>query len=64
MWNNIFAGSMLVEIYVCNDCGKVEFYTETGDDTETLPQKNCPKCDRKHDFDYPKCPFCKYSYFN
>ena len=29
---------------------------------DRLPQKRCPKCDRLHDFDYPKCPFCKYDY--
>ena len=29
---------------------------------EGLPQKMCPKCGKMHDFDYPKCPFCKYDY--
>ena len=23
-----------------------------------LPQKICPKCNKNHDFDYPKCPYC------
>ena len=23
---------------------------------------DCPNCGKKHDFDYPKCPFCKYEY--
>ncbi|MBQ8396937.1 MAG: hypothetical protein IJX53_01915 [Clostridia bacterium] len=23
-----------------------------------LPQKTCPACGRKYDFDYPKCPHC------
>ncbi len=23
-----------------------------------LPQKTCPVCGRKYDFDYPKCPHC------
>ena len=22
----------------------------------------CPNCGKKHNFDYPKCPFCKYDY--
>lgn len=31
--------------------------------SEELPQKKCPKCGKAHDFDYPKCPFCDFSYF-
>lgn len=27
---------------------------------DVLPQKVCPKCGEKHDFDYPKCPHCGY----
>ena len=27
---------------------------------ETLPQKTCPQCGKKHDFDYPQCPHCGY----
>ena len=27
-----------------------------------MPQKKCPRCGRKHDFDYPKCPYCKHDY--
>lgn len=23
-----------------------------------LPQKTCPNCGEKYDFDYPKCPHC------
>lgn len=33
------------------------------EDTSELPQKICPKCGNKHDFDYPKCPKCKYEYY-
>ncbi len=29
---------------------------------DSLPQKTCPKCGDRHDFDYPKCPKCKYIY--
>lgn len=29
---------------------------------EDLPQKECPGCGKKHDFDYPKCPFCGFDY--
>ncbi len=29
---------------------------------ESLPQRQCPRCGKSHDFDYPQCPFCEYSY--
>lgn len=29
---------------------------------DTLPQRVCPKCGKKHDFDYPHCPHCGYDY--
>lgn len=25
-------------------------------------QRTCPKCGKSHDFDYPKCPYCKFNY--
>jgi hypothetical protein len=31
-------------------------------DGNQIPQKNCPDCNKKHDFDYPKCPYCDYQY--
>ena len=30
--------------------------------TEDLPQRACPECGRKHDFDYPACPHCGHDY--
>ena len=27
-----------------------------------MPQKKCPVCGKEHDFDYPKCPYCKHDY--
>ena len=27
-----------------------------------IPQVRCPSCGKCHDFDYPKCPCCDYSY--
>ena len=53
-------GAMELEIYSCPDCGKVEFFQSTGD--EQLPQVKCPRCGKVHDFDYGRCPFCKYEY--
>lgn len=58
---NLLAGAMEVDIYACKTCGKLEFFMAEGIEDE-LPQKECPKCGKKHDFDYPKCPFCKYEY--
>lgn len=58
---NLFAGAMTVDIYTCPACGKIEFYLAE-DKENDIPQKQCPNCGKKHDFDYPKCPFCKYKY--
>lgn len=27
-----------------------------------IPQVRCPRCGRRHDFDYPKCPYCENEY--
>ena len=59
---NLFAGAIEVDIYSCPDCGKIEFIL-ADDKEEGLPQKQCPNCGKRHDFDYPRCPFCKYDYF-
>jgi len=62
-WSNIFAGSLKVSIHICRDCGKVEFYSNyLKENSDALPQKSCPNCGSIHDFDYPKCPDCKYKY--
>ncbi len=60
---NLLAGAMEVDIYSCPECRKLEFFLS--DDTEnSMPQKRCPKCGKMHDFDYPKCPFCKHDYYS
>ena len=28
-----------------------------------MPLKKCPTCGREHDFDYPRCPYCKHDYY-
>ena len=61
---NLVAGGLKVDIFVCPNCRKLEFFlaeNETLDD-ET-PKKTCPECGAVHDFDYPKCPKCKHEYF-
>lgn len=58
---NLIAGAMEVDIYTCPNCRKIEFFlSDSGN--EGLLQKQCPNCGKWHDFDYPKCPFCKYDY--
>ncbi len=59
--SNLLAGAMEVDIYCCPECRKLEFFSADAVEEE-LPQKKCPKCGKMHDFDYPKCPFCKYDY--
>lgn len=59
--SNLLAGAMEVDIYSCPKCGKLEFFLSDAEG-EGLAQKQCPNCGKQHDFDYPKCPFCKYDY--
>ncbi len=61
-FSNLLAGALEVNIYMCEGCGKIEFYSDEPIEEE-LMQKECPNCGKMHDFDYPKCPFCKYDYF-
>ena len=60
-WSNLMAGALEVEIHICTKCGKVDFYAnQNATKDESLPQSTCPNCGRFHDFDFPKCPHCKY----
>lgn len=63
---NLISGALDVGIYCCDKCGKYEFFQIDSEEVEKaeneLPQKTCPKCGKEHDFDYYKCPFCKYEY--
>ena len=62
-WPNILAGALLVDIYTCPNCGKIEFFQAEEIQAEKLAQRRCPRCGKQHDFDYAKCPFCKYDYY-
>jgi len=60
---NLLSGALETDIYICPRCRKLEFYSECTElQSDTLPQKTCPVCGAIHDFDYPKCPKCKYDY--
>lgn len=61
---NLVSGALEVELFSCPHCGKLEFFqAERTEDEAQLPQKKCPRCGQSHDFDSPKCPFCKYNYY-
>ena len=52
-------------LFVCPECGKIEFFKTDAKDESTegsLPQRSCPKCGSTHDFDYGRCPVCRYEY--
>lgn len=63
---NLIADALDVSIMACPRCGKLEFFsgdaagTAAGD--SDLPQRTCPVCGSRHDFDYLKCPLCGYVY--
>ena len=58
---NLLAGALEVDIYTCSDCGSIEFFQPDYEDDQ--PTVICPNCGNRHDFDYPKCPFCKHDYY-
>ena len=63
---NLIAGALETDIYCCPQCGKLEFFVSTmsdGEESEHLPQKECPDCGLSIDFDYPKCPCCGHVFF-
>ena len=60
---NLLAGGLEVGIWVCPACGKLEFYS-TAAAPEPMPTKTCPNCGKIHDFDYPKCPYCGFHYYD
>lgn len=32
-------------------------------DQDTISKIICPSCDREHEMDYPKCPYCGHNNF-
>lgn len=69
--SHLVSGALPVEIYACPECGKLELYraeksTERDDgyfEGDEIPTRICPNCGDEHDFDYPKCPKCKFDYY-
>ena len=64
--SHLIHGALELEVYICPQCGKMEFYAPektAGHSLEDLPQKQCPRCGKRYDFDYPKCPYCDFDYY-
>lgn len=59
---NLIEGSLSVEVYSCSNCGKIEFFMPKSNEDE-IALRQCPKCGKMHEYDDPKCPFCKYNYY-
>ena len=45
-------------------CGAKEAPVADEAPAEDIPKRTCPVCNTVHDFDYPKCPKCKYDYYS
>ena len=65
---NLLAGALEVDLYVCTGCGRLEFFASEHDrepdqfHNRLLPEKECPACGLRIDFDYPKCPCCGHEF--
>lgn len=60
---NLLSGALEVAIYTCPSCRKIELFQTMQEACDNaIAQQTCPNCGKMHDMDYPKCPFCKYSY--
>ena len=60
-WPNLLAGAVRTEVYRCKECRRLEFFAAE-EVSQDIPQTTCPVCGKSHDFDYPRCPFCKHEY--
>ena len=38
-------------------------YIETPDEEDKIANIACPTCGKRHEMDYPKCPYCGHLYF-
>ena len=61
---NLLSGAMVLEIYYCPKCHKMEFFAGENMESEEdhIAQRVCPVCKREHDLDDPRCPYCKHDY--
>lgn len=62
-WAHLMAGALIVDLYHCPKCGKLEMFAPQGEreqSDDSLPQIECSGCGLSIDFDYPKCPCCGF----
>lgn len=63
-WPNLLAGAYWVDVYVCDECHKMEFYAaeyvepQEPEDEGAMAQVPCPYCGTEHDLDDAVCPYC------
>ncbi len=58
-------GSFETDVYICDDCHKMEFYAATAISAAEEPEEGgameqiaCPYCGTTHDMDDAVCPYC------
>ncbi len=59
--DNLLAGGLDVDILLCPQCGKLEFFQggqSSLEDCGGIARIQCPVCGKKYEMDSPKCPFC------
>lgn len=57
--SNLLSGAMVVDIYCCSRCKKLEFYAvEPVEESGTIARVPCPYCGQLHELDDPRCPHC------
>ncbi len=59
VWANLLSGALDVEIYICEKCGKLEFFSPyIHDVADKIEKEKCPHCGELHEIDDVKCPHC------
>ncbi|WFA09042.1 hypothetical protein [Tissierella sp. Yu-01] len=67
--SNLLSGALPVEIYLCQECMKLEFFSKKLEFEVEYPEDPnaqiiCPRCRKLHDKTYDECPFCEYDYYS
>lgn len=60
---NIVAGALEVQVMLCPQCGKIEFFSpHARGNSSQSGTKRCPKCGDVHDASRAKCTRCSHVY--
>ena len=59
-WSNLVSGALMVDLYCCANCKKLEFYAIDApqEEADAMAQIPCPHCGELHEMDDVKCPHC------